>query len=234
MILNLLLFSFLFISFISANQVDYVSQYGQDRYFIEELFKDKHDGFFVDIGANDGVKLSNTYCLEKLGWHGICIEPIIPAFNKLKENRTCITLNCCVGPVQARAPFLHVIGGCEMLSGLYEYLDPRHKERILLETALNRGSLEMVMLDCYRLDQILDAFNITHVDLLKIDTEGSELAILRSIFRADAKEYNRFSFSVLCIEDNYDNESEISHILNPHGFVLIKRIGCDLIYRKES
>jgi FkbM family methyltransferase len=211
-----------------AEAIEYVSQYGQDKYFVEELFKDKRDGFFIDVGAGDGHTLSNTEVLEKLGWNGICIEPRIPAFKRLKENRSCICLNCCVGPVRARLPFLHVIGGCELLSGLYDYLDARHKERILLETALNRGSLEMVMVDCYPLNQILDAYGITHIDLLKLDTEGSEIAILNSI------DFKRYTVNVICIEDNYGLEADISRMLAVHGFVLTKHMGCDLIYVNKA
>lgn len=32
-------------------------------------------GFFLDIGAHDGIELSNTYVLEKkYNWSGICVE----------------------------------------------------------------------------------------------------------------------------------------------------------------
>jgi hypothetical protein len=47
------------------------SQYGQDTFVYENFFKNKNDGFFVDIGAYDGVSLSNTLSLEELGWSGL-------------------------------------------------------------------------------------------------------------------------------------------------------------------
>jgi len=53
-----------------------VAACGQDV-FVAELLSFKKNGVFVDIGANDGVTISNTWYFEKeLGWDGIAIEPI--------------------------------------------------------------------------------------------------------------------------------------------------------------
>ena len=40
---------------------EYYSQYGQDKFLTEFLFKNKKNGIFVDIGANDGISFSNSY-----------------------------------------------------------------------------------------------------------------------------------------------------------------------------
>ncbi len=45
----------------------------QDQWLIEEVFPGKTDGVFLDIGAGNGVDMSNTYALEQLGWSGICV-----------------------------------------------------------------------------------------------------------------------------------------------------------------
>jgi DNA-directed RNA polymerase subunit E'/Rpb7 len=41
------------------------SQAGQDVWVYGEVFNQSRCGFFVDLGAFDGVFLSNTYLLEK-------------------------------------------------------------------------------------------------------------------------------------------------------------------------
>src|SRR5688500_5079046 len=53
--------------------------------YILEYFKGKI-GTFADVGANDGVTLSNTRALSELGWRGIFVEPSPKAFERLKRN----------------------------------------------------------------------------------------------------------------------------------------------------
>lgn len=84
---------------------------GQDV-FIHELLGHKKAGVFVDIGANDGVTISNTCYLEKEhGWTGLAIEPIPAVFEKLKRNRSCITVHGCVTPTPGKALFMEMVGG---------------------------------------------------------------------------------------------------------------------------
>ena len=55
----------------------YHSQVGQDKFINEKVFRGLRNGYFVEIGAFDGVTFSNSYFFEKeLGWKGICIEPM--------------------------------------------------------------------------------------------------------------------------------------------------------------
>ena len=69
------------------------SQLNQDINVIE-FYKEKKNGFFVDVGAYDGIEFSNTLLLEKeLEWNGICIEPGKRFFQKLTENRTATCLS---------------------------------------------------------------------------------------------------------------------------------------------
>ncbi len=49
------------------------SQYEEDD-IIREFFGDK-PGRFLDLGAADGQKSSNTRALFERGWKGVCVEP---------------------------------------------------------------------------------------------------------------------------------------------------------------
>jgi hypothetical protein len=62
------------------------SQAGQDLWVFGEVFNEQRSGFFLDIGAHDGVVLSNTYVLEnRYDWRGICIEANPDTFEELKK-----------------------------------------------------------------------------------------------------------------------------------------------------
>ena len=65
------------------------SQYGQDVWLLSHL-NNKRNGYFIEAGAGDGIRLSNTYLLEKdYSWNGICVEAYQPLYEKLKNNRSC-------------------------------------------------------------------------------------------------------------------------------------------------
>ncbi len=44
----------------------YYGQVGQDKYLHTDVFKNKKNGTFVDIGADNGIAFSNTYFLKKI------------------------------------------------------------------------------------------------------------------------------------------------------------------------
>ena len=65
--------------------MSYYSQHGEDKY-IESLFPEK-EGVCIEVGAYDGITLSNTLHFEQKGWTALCIEPIPSAFDKCKTIR---------------------------------------------------------------------------------------------------------------------------------------------------
>ena len=44
---------------------------------ILETFKLAREGFFIEVGANDPRQNSLTYILERLGWTGMLVSPLI-------------------------------------------------------------------------------------------------------------------------------------------------------------
>ena len=60
----------------------YYSQYKQDKYIHDNFFEDKKDGVFLDIGASDGITLSNTYFFEKGTAPERIVEIMQENFNK--------------------------------------------------------------------------------------------------------------------------------------------------------
>src|SRR6187401_1248386 len=58
-----------------------------EQEIIINLFKGKQSGTFLDIGANDGVTLSNTFALANdYGWTGLLVEASPKAYERLIKN----------------------------------------------------------------------------------------------------------------------------------------------------
>lgn len=207
----------------------YFSQGGQDKYLVENIFRDKKKGVFFDIGAHDGVSYSNSYYFEKeLGWSGICVEPQEDIYQKLQKNRSCFCIQGCVYNQTGFAQFLQVNGPSEMLSGLLDTYDPKHHERVDHEIALLGGSKEIFKVTTYTFNDLCEKFNIIHFDFVSIDTEGSEESIVKSI------DFNKITIDVFSIENNY-KENGIEEFLISKGYELYHKIGPDDIYlRKEA
>ena len=131
----------------------YHSQSNQDRYLNENYFNGKRCGFFVDVGAHDGVSISNTLFFEReLGWKGICIEPIPDIFKSLSENRISLCINACAYNRNTVVEFKHISGYSEMLSGIVSSYNPLHNRRISNELSIHGGSENTISVDAVRLD----------------------------------------------------------------------------------
>ncbi|MCH9621669.1 MAG: hypothetical protein S4CHLAM20_10940 [Chlamydiia bacterium] len=206
----------------------YYSQTGQDEYLHKNVFKDKKNGVFVEFGAHNGISYSNTKIFEELGWTGICIEPIPSVFNELKKNRSCICLQGCISDHTGKDVFLKLEGEPEMCSGLVRNFDPQHMVGVknVLKVRTYGDEPKEIEVDCFLLNDILEEYDIYHIDLLSMDTEGGELEILRSI------DYNKFDIDVILVENNF-MEGSFRHFMRSKGYDLIHRCGQDDVYKKK-
>lgn len=200
----------------------YYSQDGQDVFVVERLFDQKRGGVFIDVGANDGVTFSNSYYLEKqLGWSGLALEPIPGTYEKLRASRKCICEQVCAAERCGEARFQCVPGGGEMLSGLVEYQAQQHKRRIA--SYVRDSQSQEISVRCVRLGDIAMQYNMTAIDFLSIDTEGSELAVLKGV------DWDRMQIAAIAVENNYYSLG-ICHFLRDRGYVCIARFNNDELY----
>lgn len=202
-----------------------MSQYNQDQILNNEIFKNKKNGFFVDVGAHDGVSLSNSLFYENMGWNGICVEPIHDRFVKLCKNRKCICIEGCAYNSNCELDFIELTGYTEMLSGILQTYDPRHIGRINREISTKGGNAVQKKMKAFPLKEIFEQNNVLHIDYLSIDTEGSEFQVLEGI------DFDKVTIDVIDVENNYkDSFDKIHNLLISKGFVHFKTIHCDEIY----
>jgi len=206
----------------------YHSQYGQDEFLDKKVFNEKRNGVFVDIGAHDGVLLSNTFFFEKFrDWKGICIEPVPATFRKLSENRNSININGCITNVRGSFRFLEISGYAEMLSGMLDNYDEKHLARIDREISTYGGSKRVIDVPGYNINELLLTHGIKNIDYCSIDTEGNEFEILKTIH------FNEIRIEVFTIENNY-GKSDIRDFMEGNGYRMIRKLSCDEVYQLNN
>lgn len=194
-------------SYLARHISDSKGQLLQDL-LIAFLFEEKN-GFFCEFGAADGVTLSNTYFLEKLGWTGIVAEPSRQWHELLSANRDCSISYECVYPTSGdQIIFNEVEDG--MFSSLVEFsVSDMHANR---RTHGFKYSVESINLE----DLLCKFAAPQHVDFLSIDTEGSELAIL------EAFDFSSFTFGAIFVEHNFtENRQKIHQLLTTNGYLRV-------------
>lgn len=208
----------------------FYSQYNQDEYIYNNFFKNKKDkGFFLEIGADDGIRFSNCKFFEEtLNWDGIAIEAREQAYNKLINNRKCNCIHAVLSDIEENTTFLDIKGYGLGLSGLIDKYDKRHVVRINndIKNTNNEGH-DIINVKTEKLNNILDKYNVTNIDFLSIDTEGSEIDILKTL------DFNKYNINVITIEDNY-NDSKLMDFFIKNNYSLIQQISCDKIFKKNS
>lgn len=203
--------------------VNFKSQYGQDKY-ISSLVNNKRDGYFVELGACDGVMFSNSHYFEKsLGWNGVLIEPNPYFYEDLKKNRKCnISNKLCDGEAGKEIDFL--IAG--PISGVLN-----DKSGYWVKQNLNN---QKIKLTTTTLSDVLDEFHSPYkIDFLSLDVEGSEYNILKTF------PFDKYTFHFMCIEHNecYDgseNKNNIRELLISKGYTLIKESNIDDFYENKN
>lgn len=170
----------------------------------------KRGGFFVEFGATDGETLSNTALLEKeFGWKGILAEPGRIWHDKLRNNRECVIDTRCVW---------HTSG---------EFLDFNETAVAHLSTVSEFSSkdfhakkreggksytVETVSLS----DLLLQHHAPKEIDYLSIDTEGSELDILRAF------DFSPYEIKFISCEHNFtEDRQKIFQILSNAGYARV-------------
>jgi FkbM family methyltransferase len=198
----------------------FYSQWGQDKFLNNNVFKGYMNGTFVDIGAHDGKLFNNTLFFEETyNWTGINIEAIPSVYDKLKINRLmCKNLNFAISNSNnVVKDFMINTGHTEMLSGLVETYDKRHLLRIQNESLQHNCSMSIVKVVTRTLESIFLENKISNINLLSIDTEGSEFDVIKSI------NFNNVFIDVICFENNYDDVSyPIIEYLEDNGYYIFK------------
>ena len=169
--------------------------------------------YFVEIGANDGKYLSNTFTLEKtFGWNGLLAEVNSSLTQTLFLNRP-------KSKIDVRA--------VDEISGILKvFKQSKNSEYSALEgfsvhTDQFIDSISEVVETINLTDLLEECKSPKCIDFLSIDTEGNEFEILKGL------NFKMFRFNYIAVEVNdidgevSRNQEEITKILSSNGYIRI-------------
>lgn len=198
-----------------------------EQEIILKYFAGKRNGAFIDLGANDGVTLSNVFALAKhYDWNGILVEASPKAFKRLQEvyderyNDLCnVAIGSKIGEI-----VLHESG--ELLkqgdTSLISTCIPSEMKRW---ESLNMP-FEPVTVDMVDFKTLISFSKFKQFDMLSIDIEGMEMEVLPQI------NFNALGIKLAVIEWNGKYLLEYNNLMYRQGFRLLHTNAENLIYAK--
>lgn len=184
------------------------SQSGEDiaifnRYFSKPL---RCNGTFVELGALNGVRFSNTLLFEKmLGWNGVLIEGLPENAAKLMRNRP-KTTNYAMAVCKAGSGFVEFAQNkVSAVGGIIQEMNDKHVKRWF------PGQVKTVQVACAPLGELLRKAGVQQIDFVSLDVEGAELSVLMTM------DWD-IPVRVWVIEMGHDEDDEVEQLMMMHGY----------------
>ena len=172
---------------------------------LDLLFNNKTNGFYIELGAFDGLTQSNTAFFEFYrNWNGILIEPSLGSFELCLNNRPkSHTINaCCVSNEYNNQTIFGDFNSVTMSS--------------VNGKRLNTPNTKLIEVKSITLEKVLDDYfnenGEKNIDFISIDTEGYELEVLKGL------NLNKYRPSYLLIEIYKNDFNNICSYLNNYGY----------------
>lgn len=203
-------------------------QSGQvDRFLYENYLKDKENGFFIECGAADGFNLSSCKFFEEFrGWTGINMEASPDKYAELVKNRP--------------ESFLNLNKGLLHESGTYVFRDDtvkdptrfpgwgngsfQHTEKHYTQLHNMGIQLKESEIECITYKELIETYDIKHVDLFILDVEGMELHVIEGM--RGSKVMPEWMF----VEHEHVGLEETKTALHEFGYVLMYSDFCNSLY----
>jgi FkbM family methyltransferase len=197
------------------------SQYGEDV-LLAKIFGRVKTGVCLEVGAHDGISLSNTFLFEQRGWSCILVEPNPLLCEAIINNRTTRPFRCAASD-KCGTTILYLGVGADGLSTIESGGSARDR--------LDRESEEIrcVEVQTRTLDDILAETGYARIDFISIDVEGHEASVLRGL------DLGRWKPKILIVENNSETEDEdVRALTSRGGYRRVFRTGCNNWYARRE
>ena len=181
------------------------SEFGEEWY-IRDFFNGKRNGVFVDVGASDYRRGSNTYYLEtEWGWSGLAIDPLarFEADYLKYRPRTRFRPFFVSDTSDERATIYVLESNTRVTSSDKSFTD-----------RFGSGATE-VAASTITLNKLLEAERISAIDFMSIDIELAEPKALAGF------DIERFHPALVCIESHPEVRQQILDYFTRHRYVVV-------------
>ena len=199
---------------------------------ITEKYLNYNSGYYVEIGANDGFNQSNSLYFEIYkDWNGILVEPLKEKFLDLRKYRehkkNKFFNNICAGfdfkKKNVEIINMNLMSLSKEINNSMEISQhiKKFEKRVGKKNQISKQIIEVLTLN-----RIFEIANAPHLmDILFLDTEGTELEVLKGI------NFKRYNFKFMCIEVR--NQKEIENFLKKYDYELIDKVSHhDFLFKK--
>jgi FkbM family methyltransferase len=210
----------LLIYFLNKN-TSYKGLNGIDRKL--ERYINFDNGYFVELGANDGVTQSNTYHFQHTrGWTGILVEPTPHKYLQCRENRSKnakVFCNACTS-FEYKNKFVEIyysnlmstpVGVESDIKNPNEHLESGKRFLSKFEDNFIYGAIAKP------LQYILKSAGAPRImDLLSLDVEGAEIEVLKGV------DHSSYRFRFMLIESR--SRDKLESYLKVYDYNLIDQL----------
>lgn len=207
-----------------------------EDYLLWRLFSDRPEtgagpGWVVDVGAFDGVYLSNSYALERLGWRALCVEPHAVYSRLCASSRpdAVVVRAACVGP-GADATVSYFSEPMGLYSGVAPGRDEDTASRHRLRLKRSVRAVER-RVRAVPLGELIDerAGPGARIDVLSVDTEGTETDVLAGA------DLSRTRPRVIIVEADEDEgrREGVKSLLLGEGYAVGRNMGGNILFARD-
>ncbi len=199
-----------------------------------EKYVDYDNGYFVELGANDGVTQSNSLYFEKYrNWRGLLVEPAPQNFLRCRKNRSARNRIYCAACVSfdfdqefVRIAYSNLMSTPVNLES--DIQDPR-VHAALGDRFLGSGEAVFEFGAVARTlnSLLLDAGAPRQIDFLSLDVEGAELEVLKGV------DHQAFRFKYILVECR--DFPRLDAYLEKQGYCFVERLSMqDYLFSSEE
>jgi hypothetical protein len=205
----------LLLNLIGENEMTYHSHFQEDEIIHKKYLKDKRNGVFVELGAFNGIDLSNTLFFEReLGWTGHLIEPLPAEFARLVVNRpNCECYNYAIELEEGPIDFMSAKAGVLSMS-----TDNVHKPALDFINKL--GGYDIITVQGIPFKNIISADRVPRIDLFSIDVEDNEDKVFLTF------DWNiKVGLFLVEMHDWNEEKNEVCRqLMRDHGYVFLQKV----------